>query len=177
MWQTLLLALFLILPGRPNEAKPRPTSPVTRWWPSRPPNSRATTALLTRSTAGRPLIVQEVKGSRLLVRNGHAGWLDAADVLPLDAASPISPTPSARTPRTLRPTLPGACMGQRANRQGDRRLQRSAAARSEIPEGLRRPRRCPDEKGDPDKAIADFNEALRIDPKCSKVYVCRGYTG
>ena len=58
-----------------------------------------------------------------------------------------------------------AWVRQEGVRQGDRRLQRGHPARSQGRRGLRQPRHRLVRKKEYDKAIADFNEAIRLDPK------------
>ena len=55
-----------------------------------------------------------------------------------------------------------------------RRLQRSDPARSQICLRLQQPRHRLRDKGDNDRAIADYSEAIRIDPKYASAYNDRG---
>ena len=54
---------------------------------------------------------------------------------------------------------------QEGVRQGDRRLQRGHPARPQARKRLRQPRLAWTAKKEYDKAIADYNEAIRLDPK------------
>ena len=66
---------------------------------------------------------------------------------------------------------------KRRLRQGHRRLQRGHPTRPEGRQGLRRPGRRLVSKREYDKAIADFTEAIRLDPKDAEAYSDRGAPG
>ena len=73
-----------------------------------------------------------------------------------------------------RPTTTAASPRKRATRPGHRRLRRGDPARSQIRHGLQQPRQGLQRKGDYDRAIADFDEAIRLDPKYAVAYNNRG---
>ena len=79
---------------------------------------------------------------------------------------PKSPTPTTTAARLVR---------QEGLRQGDRRLQRGHPARSEVRRRLSQPRHAWCDKKEYDKAIADYNEAIRLDPKMRHAFNNRGH--
>ena len=86
--------------------------------------------------------------------------------------SPTTPRRSGSTPRTPRRTTTAATPGSEGgSRQGHRRLHRGDPARSQ-----ERPRLSINRgdawqaKGDIDKAIADYTEAIRLDPRHAQAY-------
>ena len=92
--------------------------------------------------------------------------------------SPITTRPSGSIRSTPSPTAAAArLVCQEGIRQGDRRLQRGHPARSQVrPRLLNRGRAWSDKK-EYDKAIADYSEAIRLDPKYALAYYNRGSPG
>ena len=93
--------------------------------------------------------------------------------------SPTSTRRSGSIPGRRRRTPTGARLGQQGRvRQGDRRLRRGHPARSRIrPEPTSTGATPGCTKGDTDKAIADFDEAIRLDPENAEAYSNRGTPG
>ena len=90
--------------------------------------------------------------------------------------SPTTPRPSDSIPRRHGLPQPGQCLGrQEGVRQGHRRLQRGHPARSQGCRRLPQPGQSPGvPKKEYDKAIADYNEAIRLDPKDAVAYTTAG---
>ena len=80
--------------------------------------------------------------------------------------SPITTRPSDSIPSTPSPTATAArLVEQEGVRQGDRRLQRGHPTRSQDARAYNNRGNAWRDKKEYDKAIADYNEAIRLDPK------------
>ena len=91
---------------------------------------------------------------------------------------PTTPTPSGSNPKYAKAYYNRgiAYLEQGRLRQGDCRLHRGHPARPEGSPGRITTVAWPmSEKGDHDKAIADYTEAIRLDPKIAKAYCNRGW--
>ena len=89
--------------------------------------------------------------------------------------SPIPTRPSGSIPLMPVPSDPRRMPGGKARaRQGDRRLQRGHPARSQDAEPTSTAGDAWQEKKEYEKAIADYSEAIRLEPKYAVAYYDRG---
>ena len=103
---------------------------------------------------------------------GFAYWRRATTT----RRSPTAPRPSGSTRNCRRRTTTVALPTREGRlRQGDCRLHRGHPAGSEVCLGISQPGRAYAKKGDYDKAIADYTEAIRLDPKNAEAYCNRGH--